>query len=85
MEVGWRMKKTCNKWSFIFFRDLYKADVGVQPNTIIDLLTPRVTADMNRALIKEFTDDEIAKALFQIGRLKAPGADGFHARFFQRN
>ena len=28
---------------------------------------------------------EISNALFQIGPLKAPGPDGFPARFFQRN
>ena len=40
---------------------------------------------MNDALCKPFTDDEISDALFQIGPLKAPGTDGFPARFFQRN
>jgi hypothetical protein len=40
---------------------------------------------MNETLTKEFSDTEIADALFQIGPLKAPGPDGFHARFFQRN
>ena len=36
-------------------------------------------------LCKEFSDKEIGDALFQIGPLKAPGPDGFPARFFQRN
>ena len=40
---------------------------------------------MNLQLCKEFTDEEISDALFQIGPLKAPGPDGFPARFFQRN
>jgi hypothetical protein len=40
---------------------------------------------MNLVLTREFSDEEIADAFFQIGPLKAPGADGFHARFFQRN
>jgi hypothetical protein len=40
---------------------------------------------MNTNLIHEFSDREIGDALFQIGPLKAPGADGFPARFFQRN
>jgi hypothetical protein len=39
----------------------------------------------NDDLTKDFTDDEISNALFQIAPLKAPGADGFPARFFQRN
>jgi hypothetical protein len=33
----------------------------------------------------EFSDKEIGDALFQIRPLKAPGPDGFPARFLQRN
>jgi hypothetical protein len=40
---------------------------------------------MNEDLMKEFTEKEISDGLFQIGPLKAPGPDGFPARFFQRN
>jgi hypothetical protein len=40
---------------------------------------------MNEDLCKEFSEEEISNALFQIGPLKAPGADGFPSRFFQRN
>jgi len=35
--------------------------------------------------VRNFSDEEIGDALFQIGPLKAPGPDGFPARFFQRN
>jgi hypothetical protein len=44
-----------------------------------------VTREMNNVPIAEFTEEEIGDALFQIGPLKAPGSDGLHARFFQRN
>ena len=40
---------------------------------------------MNNNLCKEFTNEEISNAMFQIGPLKAPGPDGFPARFFQRH
>jgi hypothetical protein len=45
----------------------------------------KVTKQMNEDLCKQFTDAEISDALFQIGPLKAPGVDGFPARFYQRN
>lgn len=40
---------------------------------------------MTEELEKDFTEREISDALFQIGPLKAPGPDGFHACFYQRN
>jgi hypothetical protein len=40
---------------------------------------------MNNDLCKELSEEEIGDALFQMGPLKAPGSDGFPARFFQRN
>lgn len=40
---------------------------------------------MNDSLCRNFSDEEIADALFQIGPLKAHGPDGFPARFYQRN
>jgi hypothetical protein len=45
----------------------------------------KVTPAMNDGLCMDFTDEEIGDALFQIGPLKAPGVDGFPARFYQRN
>ena len=41
--------------------------------------------EMNEKLCEDFSDKEIADALFHIGPLKAPGPDRFPARFFQRN
>jgi hypothetical protein len=40
---------------------------------------------MNHDLCRDFSDEEIGDALFQIGPLKAPVVDGFPARFYQRN
>jgi hypothetical protein len=51
----------------------------------MQLIDPMVTVEMNDELCTEFTDKEIADALFQVGLLKAPGPDGFPAWFFQRN
>lgn len=68
-----------------FFKELFKRDPSLKPDGIINLLHKRVTDDINAELCKEFSEKEIADALFQIGPLKAPGPDGFPAKFYQRN
>ena len=68
-----------------YFAKLFAADPSLCADPVIDLIKPRVSDRMNDGLCAEFSDKEIANALFQIGPLKAPGPDGFPARFFQRN
>jgi len=68
-----------------FFQALYTKDTNVRPAHMVSLLDTRVNDEMNDDLCREFTDQEISDALFQIGLLKAPGPDGLPARFFQRN
>jgi len=68
-----------------FFKNLYTRDETICPEPLLDMIQNSVNGNMNEALCKPFTDDEISDALFQIGPLKAPGPDGFPARFFQRN
>ena len=66
----------------IFFTKLYTIDDLVEPDLIIDNLQARVNDDMNISLYKDFSNEEISDALFQIGPLKAPRPNGFPARFF---
>jgi len=68
-----------------FFRALYTKDANVEPDHLVSMLDTRVTDEMNDDLCREFTDQEISDALFQIEPLKAPGPDGLPARFFQHN
>ena len=67
------------------FKKLYEKEEGVDPKEILDLIAARVNNDMNNMLTKPFSEPESGDALFQSGPLKAPGPDGFPARFFQRN
>jgi hypothetical protein len=71
--------------AFNFFKSLYEADPRVCSNELLELVGAKVTDEMNTQLCREFTEKENSDALFQMGPLKAPGPDGFPARFFQRH
>jgi len=45
---------------------------------------PKVTQEMNMSLIKEFTAEEIKRALDSIGDLKAPGGGSMPALFYKK-
>ena len=68
-----------------FFQHLYTREDHVDPSELLILFTQRVDDEMNNKLCEPFSEKEISDALFQIGPLKAPGPDGFPARFIQRN
>jgi hypothetical protein len=68
-----------------FFKQLYTRQDEVDPTELLNLFTQRVDDDMNATLCAPFSEKEISDALFQIGPLKAPGPDGFPARFLQHN
>ena len=68
-----------------YFHDIFTADPTLNAAPILELINPVVTEEDNTKLCAPFTDKEISDALFQIGPLKAPGPDGFPARFFKRN
>jgi hypothetical protein len=67
-----------------YFRDLFTCDDNLSPHIITDIIQQRIDDHMNANLCAPFTEKEISDALFQIGPLKAPGPDGFPARFLQR-
>ena len=46
---------------------------------------PKLTREEYSALACEVSKEEIKIELFQMGPLKAPGVDGVHAFFFQKN
>jgi hypothetical protein len=68
-----------------FFQNLFTKDASVTASVVIDLLQAKVDDQMNESLTAPFSEKEIGDALFQIGQLKAPGPDGYPARFLQRN
>lgn len=46
---------------------------------LLQTVSPRVTAEMNKNLVHDFSHEEVKGALESIGDLKAPGPDGMPA------
>jgi hypothetical protein len=67
-----------------YFNNLFTSEVHDVDQEVLRDVNCRVTADMNQLLLAPFSRDEVKKALFSIGDLKAPGPDGLHAIFFKR-
>jgi hypothetical protein len=59
-----------------YFVGLFTSEIGEPEDTVFE--------DMNRYFLADFTEEEVKKALFSIGDLKAPGPDGLHAVFYKR-
>lgn len=67
-----------------YFTDLFTSEVHDVDQGVLGDMNCRVTTDMNQLLLAPFSREEVKKALFSIGDLKAPGPDGLHAIFFKR-
>jgi hypothetical protein len=78
-------KQAMEKMTREFFQELYKKDPEVCPDDLLNFVQPKITEDTNEQLCKDFTNEKISNALFQIRPLKAPGPDEFLARFLRRN
>lgn len=66
-----------------FFQDLFAARERSNTRFKIPFFFPDV--DCCHALTLPVEPQEIKRALFSIGSIKAPGVDGFHALFFIKN
>lgn len=68
-----------------FYKDLFTEDrIGdLMGGTMITF--PTINQNDDDSLRRDISDDEIRKAIFAMGALKAPGDDGFPALFYHSN
>lgn len=65
-----------------YFQNIFTSQVDIVNMDVINKVTPRVTPYMNEALLAPYTEEEVKRALFSIGDLKALGPDGLHVIFY---
>ncbi|KAL6208769.1 hypothetical protein ACLB2K_019714 [Fragaria x ananassa] len=68
-----------------FFKELFTADPVQDLIVIIPSLFPEILASDMERMNRPISENDIHSALFRIGKLKAPGVDGFPALFFQQH
>jgi hypothetical protein len=67
-----------------YFTNLFSSSTGDRVEELLCHVDSRVTTQMNEALCKRFTSEEVVEALNGIGDLKAPGLDGMHSVFYKK-
>ena len=68
------------------FKKLFTDIIGGDSRTqALPGMVPSSTEDKQQKLSADFSSHGVSTALRSMGSLKAPGPDGFHALFFQRN
>jgi hypothetical protein len=67
-----------------YFSNLFSTENTAVDADFLEKVSPKVTEVMNNDLIAPFTPEDVKKAVFSIGDLKAPGPDGLHALFYKK-
>ncbi|CAA0841624.1 Unknown protein, partial [Striga hermonthica] len=66
-----------------FYTKLFTSEGSMGGDSIIHLIPQTITADMNAALLKPVTEEEVKAALFNLPTDKAPGEEGMNSTFYQ--
>ena len=83
MELGWKERRRKKTFIANYFLDLFRSSGGQTSQQILNAVEVKVTDSMNESLLKEFTADEVRRALDNISDLKAPGPDGMPTIFYK--
>jgi hypothetical protein len=67
-----------------FYKSLFTATAGSRMEELMLQISPKVSHEMNAALLRPFSPEEVKCGLDAIGDLKAPGADGMTSLFYKK-
>ncbi|CAM8940407.1 unnamed protein product [Rhodiola kirilowii] len=70
-----------------YFGDIFRSSLVVNDENLdaqLNCIRPAISKEMNSWLLQDVSEDEIKKAVFSLGPLKAPGVDGFPALFYHK-
>jgi hypothetical protein len=81
----WESEEEVQNAFLNYFSGLFKSGRAGDMSQCLQPIVCRVTEEMNKDLLENFTREEIYGALQQMAPLKAPGPDGFPVEFFQKN
>ena len=84
MGAGWKERRRKKTFVANYFLDLFRTRGDQVSQQILNAVEAKVTEPMNDSLLKDFTADEVRRALDNIGDLKAPGPDGMSAIFYKK-
>ncbi|KAJ9536525.1 LOW QUALITY PROTEIN: hypothetical protein OSB04_un000277 [Centaurea solstitialis] len=70
------------------FIDHFRSIIGSKDNSVVatmhpELFTNKLSVPDSNHMVRPILDEEIKHAMFHIGNYKAPGSDGYSAKFFK--
>ncbi|KAJ0017174.1 hypothetical protein Pint_11951 [Pistacia integerrima] len=69
----------------LFFQSLFSSSMPERIEDCIRVVKPVITPKMNSDLVKQISNEEVEKAVFNMNGLGSPGPDGFLAIFYQKH
>ena len=67
-----------------YFKNIYSTSYPTRISEVLDTIPTKVTKEMNKILIQEFTREEVEIALNQMHPTKTPSPNGMSTIFFQK-
>lgn len=67
-----------------FFEDIYTSPHPTRIDEVTNMISVKVTGEMNVELTRDFTSEEVRTTLYHMHLTKAPGPDDMSAIFYQK-